>query len=104
MMNLKLASNTMELAEVQNATQIAYPDVQKPKIGGKSRKSPTRRIEKAALRLADAAEQLETLLIERGDAEGIDDVHEALGRIMEIQQLFAVAHARLRRSENDAAA
>lgn len=97
-MNLKLASIAMDSADLQNATQIAYADVVKPKLGEKARRSAARRIEKAATRLADAAELLETLLeTHRLSAEAGDDVHEALAHIVETQQLMATAHARLRR-------
>lgn len=99
-MNLKLASIAMDSADLQNATQIAYADVVKPKLGEKARRSAARRIEKAATRLADAAELLEMLLeTNRLGAEAGDDVNEALERIMETQQLVATAHARLRREE-----
>ncbi|HRJ62547.1 MAG TPA: hypothetical protein PKZ97_08725 [Azospirillaceae bacterium] len=97
-MNLKLASIAMDSADLQNATQIAYTEVIKPKVGDKARRSAARRIEKAATRLADAAEVLEMLLeTNRLSSEAGDDVHEALERIMETQQLVAAAHARLRR-------
>lgn len=97
-MNLKLASIAMDSADLQNATQIAYVDVVKPKVGDKARRSAARRIEKAATRLADAAELLEMLLeTHRLSAEAGDDVHEALAHIMETQQLVALAHGKLRR-------
>lgn len=102
-MNLKLASIAMDSADLQNATQIAYTDAIRPKLGDsqsgdKARRSAARRIEKAATRLADAAELLEMLLeTHRLSAEAGDDVHEALAHIMETQQLVALAHARLRR-------
>lgn len=102
-MNLKLASIAMESAELQNATQIACLDMSKPKISDKARKGVARRIEKAASRLTDAAELLETLLDSRqiGLATS-DDVHEALAHIMETQQLVAAACNRLRREEGTA--
>lgn len=99
-MNLKLASIAMDSADLQNATQIAYADVAKPKLGDKARRSAARRIEKAAMRLADAAELLEVLLeTHRLGAAAGDEVNEALERIMETQQLVAATHARLRREE-----
>lgn len=98
MTHIKLASTSMEIADSQNATQIAYADVQKPRSGGKARKDAVRRIEKIASRLSDAAAQLEDLLDDNLTEQVTDDVHEALGRIMETQRLMATAHARLRRA------
>ena len=100
MLNFKLASKASENADMQNATQIAYPDVQKPKAAGKAGKAAARRIERAASRLQDAAEQLEYLLADLPVGDEQDDVHEALGRIMETQQIVAIAHARMRRTEH----
>lgn len=103
-MNLKLASIAMDSADLQNATHIAYADAVKPKLGDKARRGAARRIEKAATRLADAAEMLEMLLeTHRLSAEAGDDVHEALAQIMETQRLVATAHARLRREAAAAA-
>lgn len=99
MTHIKLASTSMEIADSQNATQIAYVDVQKPRVGGKARKDAARRIERIAARLSDAAAQLEDLLDDGLTEQAADDVHEALGRLMETQRLMATAHARLRRAE-----
>ncbi len=99
MTHIKLASTSMEIADSQNATQIAYADAPKPRIGGKARKDAARQIERITSRLSDAAAQLEDLLDENLTEQVTDDVHEALGRIMETQRLMAMAHARLRRAE-----
>lgn len=98
MLNTKLASIAMENAEVQNATQIAYANVQKTKKAGKTGKSPARRMENATLRLQDAADQLEIALMDLPAGAHQEDVHEALGQIIETQQLLAAAFARLRRA------
>lgn len=98
MLNIKLASTAMENAEVQNATQIAYANVQKTKKAGKTGKSPARRMENAASRLQDAANELETALMNLPAGAHQEDVHEALGQIMETQQLLAAAFVRLRRA------
>lgn len=82
----------------QNATRNAYANVRNEsgKKVVKAGKPPARRMESVASRLQDAAIELEFLL---GDLsmDDQDEVHEALGRIMETQQLVAAAHARLRR-------
>jgi len=58
---------------------------------------PRRRLEQAGEHLMDAVEELEAVLsaLPSPDAAGADEVHEALGAIMETLRLLNDAHGRL---------
>lgn len=97
MTHLKLASKSMEIADSQNATHLAYENVLTLQSADKHSAAAARRLEKTAARLTDAMENLE-LLVEKDYliVPAADDVHAALALIMEAQQLLAAAHARVR--------
>jgi len=58
---------------------------------------PRYRLEQACVRLQEAAEELEAVLaaLPSPTAGGAEDVHEALGTIMETLRLLSDAHGRL---------
>ena len=60
-----------------------------------------RHLEHACSRLQDAADELESVLIDMPSLAGQADLHEAIGSIMETLRLVASAHARLDRPHSD---
>lgn len=92
-------SKSSVFSEMQNAKQNAFsenpnapPDIT---IGT----TAADQVELAALRLQDAVDYLETLLIDLPNgSRQQDDIHEAIGRIMETQFVVAAVHAQFART------
>jgi len=60
-----------------------------------------RHLEHACARLQDAADELESVLVDMPSLAGQADLQEAIGSIMETLRLVASAHARLDRPYPD---
>lgn len=77
-----------------NALQIANRFAYR---GMENAQPPRRRLEQACVSLQDAAEELEAVLaaLPSPDANGAEDVHEAIGTIMETLRLLNDAYGRL---------
>lgn len=79
---------------LQIANRFAYR-------GMENAQPPRRRLEQACVSLQDAAEELEGVLAAlpsptaNGAANGVDDIHEAIGTIMETLRLLNDAYGRL---------
>ena len=79
-----------KLNALQIANRIAYR-------GMENAKPPRRRLEQACVSLQDAVEELEDVLdaLPSPGAGGADEVHEAIGTIMETLRLLNTAYGRL---------